>query len=204
MDKAKAPAGAGAGANEQHTPLAEDSDIQGNEGEAADSQPGTHMQTRDESTAEGAGVVAETKHSLPPVGKVAPEVPRGRCVSGRVWKTRTQSQRASFQVTTATVTLSTSWKKKLEIKTKRQAAKAMEQEMRDTKRQEIEDKKQEKLERERRRQRNVMKNTTYQTISKTHKMKTMNKKQLRQIKKRQINPRTGEEEFVSPWGGGKK
>ena len=95
MDKAKAPAGAGAGANEQHTPLAEDSDIQGNEGEAADSQPGTHMQTRDESTAEGAGVVAETKHSLPPVGKVAPEVPRGRCVSGRVWKTRTQSQRYS-------------------------------------------------------------------------------------------------------------
>ncbi len=41
-------------------------------------------------------------------------------------------------------------------------------------------------------------------ISKTHKMKTMSKKQLRQIKKRQVNSRTGEIEFVSPWGGGKK
>jgi len=41
-------------------------------------------------------------------------------------------------------------------------------------------------------------------ISKTHKMKTMSKKQLRQIKKRQVNSRTGEIEFVSPWGGGRK
>ncbi|CAN0472588.1 unnamed protein product [Ectocarpus sp. 12 AP-2014] len=130
--------------------------------------------------------------------------PKGRCVSGRDWKARNQSQRASMQRTTATETLSSSWAKKLEIKAKRQAIMAMEKEMRDAKLQEIEDKKQEKLEREKRRQQNEMKNTTYQTISKTHKMKTMSKKQLRQIKKRQINSRTGEVEFVSPWGGGKK
>eukprot|EP00752_Nemacystus_decipiens_P006876 g6177.t1 len=130
--------------------------------------------------------------------------PKGRCVSGRVWKARNQSQRASMQRTTATETLSSSWAKKLEIKAKRQAIMAMEKEMRDTKLREIEERKQEKLEREKRRQRNEMKNTTYQTISKTHKMKTMSKKQLRQIKKRQINSRTGEVEFVSPWGGGNK
>ncbi|CAM9995272.1 unnamed protein product [Scytosiphon promiscuus] len=130
--------------------------------------------------------------------------PKGRCVSGRDWKARNQSQRASMQRTTATETLSSTWAKKLEIKAKRQAIMAMEKEMRDAKLKEIEDKKQEKLEREKRRQQNEMKNTTYQTISKTHKMKTMSKKQLRQIKKRQVNSRTGEIEFVSPWGGGKK
>lgn len=44
----------------------------------------------------------------------------------------------------------------------------------------------------------------FSQMSKTHKMKTMSKKQLRQIKKRQVNSRTGEIEFVSPWDGGKK
>lgn len=45
------------------------------------------------STREGDGdsSVAGSVASL--VGKVAPVVPRGRCVSGRVWKTRQQSQR---------------------------------------------------------------------------------------------------------------
>ncbi|CAN0411585.1 unnamed protein product [Ectocarpus fasciculatus] len=90
--------------------------------------------------------------------------PKGRCVSGRDWKARNQSQRASMQRTTATETLSSSWAKKLEIKAKRQAIMAMEKEMRDAKLQEIEDKKQEKLEREKRRQQNEMKNTTYQTV----------------------------------------
>lgn len=45
-----------------------------------------------------------------------------------------------------------------------------------------------------------LKNYFYRQISKTHKMKTMSKKQLRQIKKRQVNAKTGEIEFVSPWG----
>lgn len=43
-----------------------------------------------------------------------------------------------MQVTTATETLSTTWAKKLELKAKRQAIIAMEQEMKDRKRQEIE------------------------------------------------------------------
>lgn len=43
-----------------------------------------------------------------------------------------------MQVTTATETLSTSWAKKLEIKAKRKAIIAMEQDMKDQKRQAIE------------------------------------------------------------------
>ena len=46
--------------------------------------------------------------------------------------------RASMQVTTATETLSTTWAKKLELKAKRKAIMAMEQEMKDQKRQEVE------------------------------------------------------------------
>lgn len=43
-----------------------------------------------------------------------------------------------MQVTTATENISTTWAKKLELKAKRQAIAAMEQEMKDAKRQEIE------------------------------------------------------------------
>jgi len=46
---------------------------------------------------------------------------------------------------------------------------------------------------------NELKSTTMQTIHKTHKLKTMNKKQLRQIKKTQVNAKTGQVELVSPW-----
>lgn len=46
---------------------------------------------------------------------------------------------------------------------------------------------------------NEMKNTVMQTITKTHKLKNMNKKQLRQIKKTAINAQTGQLELVSPW-----
>jgi hypothetical protein len=46
---------------------------------------------------------------------------------------------------------------------------------------------------------NEMKNTVMQTITKTHKLKSLNKKQLRQIKKTAINAKTGQLELVSPW-----
>ena len=61
-----------------------------------------------------------------------------------------------------------------------------------------------KLEKEKRRQANELKNTTFQTITKLHKLKTMSKKQLRQIKRQQFNQKTGQIEFVSAWGGDDK
>ena len=56
-----------------------------------------------------------------------------------------------------------------------------------------------KEERLARKQANEMKNTVMQTMTKTHKLKSMNKKQLRQIKKTAINAQTGQLELVSPW-----
>ena len=46
---------------------------------------------------------------------------------------------------------------------------------------------------------NEMRGTVMQTITKTHKLKTMNKKQLRAIKKTAVNAQTGQLELVSPW-----
>lgn len=69
-----------------------------------------------------------------------------------------------------------------------------------------EEKRQAKIEARRRREEraalraaNELKGTTMQTLSKTHKLKTMNKKQLRMIKKTAINAETGQLELVSPW-----
>ena len=69
-----------------------------------------------------------------------------------------------------------------------------------------EEKRQAKIEERKRREENLarkaaneMKNTVLQTMTKTHKIKTMNKKQLRQIKKTAINAQTGNLELVSPW-----
>ena len=57
--------------------------------------------------------------------------------------------------------------------------------------------------REAMKQANAMRGTTMQTITKVHKLKTMNKKQLRTIKKTAMNAKTGQLELVSPWSGKK-
>ncbi|KAG5178105.1 hypothetical protein JKP88DRAFT_144320, partial [Tribonema minus] len=123
----------------------------------------------------------------------------GRNVSGRLWKSRSQSQRAIAQRTTGTKELSSSWKAKEAERTKLAAVKQKEREMREAKIAEKEALKAAKLEREKRRAENEMKSSTFQTITKTHKLKGMSKKQLRQIKKMQVNSKTGQVELVSPW-----
>lgn len=55
------------------------------------------------STREGDGDSLVAGSAAPLVGKVASLVPRGRCVSGRVWKTRQQSQRYGILLETHTV-----------------------------------------------------------------------------------------------------
>ena len=71
--------------------------------------------------------------------------------------------------------------------------------MKEEKRQAKVEERRQKEERLARKQANEMKNTVMQTMTKTHKIKTMNKKQLRQIKKTAINAQTGQLELVSPW-----
>ncbi|CAM9491846.1 unnamed protein product, partial [Chrysoparadoxa australica] len=134
----------------------------------------------------------------------APTVQLGANVSGRVWKSRNQSQKASQQQRLGTKTLRKSFQKKEAEKARAKAVREREQAMKDAIAREIEAKKEARLEKEKRRQANELRSATYQSITKTHKLKGMNKKQLRQIKKTQVNVETGEVELVSPWGGGKQ
>lgn len=147
---------------------------------------------------------------LAPTAKRQAQVPSGngvmlgRNASGRVWKGRQQSIRAVAQRTAGTKVLASSFQERQRRKAELQAVKDRERELHEAKQLRIEEEKAAKLEKERRRQANELKNTTYQTITKAHKLKTMSKKQLRQVKKTQLNQRTGEIELVSPWGKGKK
>mmetsp|Transcript_8914 Transcript_8914/g.11815 ORF Transcript_8914/g.11815 Transcript_8914/m.11815 type:complete len:136 (-) Transcript_8914:360-767(-) len=126
---------------------------------------------------------------------------QGRPVSGRVWKK--PQKRASFKITNSNKQLSSSWEKKMEERKKKELYKQRIAEMKEQKRAEIEAKKKEKEEREARRQRNELKGTQYQLIHKTGKLKGMSKKQLRQIKKTQINRKTGELELVDAFSKNK-
>uniref|UniRef100_A0A7S2SQP8 Coiled-coil domain-containing protein 86 n=1 Tax=Rhizochromulina marina TaxID=1034831 RepID=A0A7S2SQP8_9STRA len=93
----------------------------------------------------------------------------------------------------------TSWEERQSKKRRRDEMKDLERQMQERNRSEKLEAKQKREERLAERQANAMKGTTMQTITKTHKLKTMNKKQLRQIKKTQVNSRTGQVELVSPW-----
>jgi rRNA-processing protein CGR1 len=127
----------------------------------------------------------------------------GRNASGRPWKGRNQSQRAVIQRTAGTKEIGSSWAKKEAERARLAAVRAKEREMKDAKKAEVEASKQAKLEREKRRADNELKSSSYQTITKTHKLKGMSKKQLRQVKKMQVNSKTGAVELVSPWTGKK-
>ncbi|RLN71019.1 hypothetical protein BBJ28_00013991 [Nothophytophthora sp. Chile5] len=119
--------------------------------------------------------------------------PRGRPVSGRVWK-KVQKTRFSSQGFKGTKVLSTTWEEKLlkrsklkDLKELQAEIKARHQAERDAKRQAREDK-------EKRRKENELKSAAVQ-ISRTHRLKTMSKKQLRNIKKTIVN-KQGVVEYV--------
>ncbi|OQR92401.1 hypothetical protein ACHHYP_03748 [Achlya hypogyna] len=120
--------------------------------------------------------------------------PRGKPVSGRPWK-KAQTARKSMMTYKATKTLSTTWEEKMAMKAKKKEMKDLEHEIAARKRQERLDKKLAREEKEKRRLENEMKSATVQNISKTHKLKTMSKKQLRNIRKTRMN-KNGVVEYV--------
>lgn len=128
---------------------------------------------------------------------------KGRSVSGRTWKTRPQ-KRASSLVKTATNNLSTSWATKLSEKRQRQEAASLQKELKEIKRQEAIAKKERRLANEKRRAENEFKAVQSSVQSLNHDkvgvtLKAMSKKQLRQIKKTRMNPKTGVVEYVSAY-----
>ncbi|DAZ92570.1 TPA: hypothetical protein N0F65_012800 [Lagenidium giganteum] len=122
------------------------------------------------------------------------EVPRGRAVSGRVWK-KVQKTRFSSQTYKATKVLSTTWEEKMLKRAKLKELKELQAEIKNRRQAEKDEKKRAREERERRRAENELKSASVQVISKTHKLKTMSKKQLRNVKKTIVN-KQGVVEYV--------
>ncbi len=127
------------------------------------------------------------------------EIPDGLPKSGRVWKKK-QTYRSSTQARQGV--LSHLAKTKLEKDAERQKQKALrafEQELRDeTKNKKVEARLR-REEQQKRRAANEYKTVVTQQIN-ASKIKGMSKKQLRSIKKTQVN-KFGQVELVNPWSG---
>jgi hypothetical protein len=98
-----------------------------------------------------------------PADAKAGGVPRGRPVSGRVWKT-TQKTRFSSQTYKATKTLSTTWEQKVEKRAKLQNLKDLEAEIKARRQAEKDERKREREEREKRRAENELKSASVQVV----------------------------------------
>mmetsp|Transcript_24844 Transcript_24844/g.44975 ORF Transcript_24844/g.44975 Transcript_24844/m.44975 type:complete len:154 (-) Transcript_24844:130-591(-) len=127
--------------------------------------------------------------------------PKGRNQSGRSWKTRPQKRASSLVTKVKLNNLSRTWDEKQDAKRVRKMAKDKELELREEKRQAAILKKERRLENEKRRAENEFRSASRsaQTLNYNDagvKLKAMNKKQLRQIKKTRMNTKTGVVEYV--------
>ena len=129
--------------------------------------------------------------------------PKGRNASGRSWKRKDQPRASIFMRNDGTGLggsgLAVSWAERQSRKRKREEVKQLEGEMKEEKRQSKVEARKRREERAAMRAANEIKGTTMQALTKTHKFKTMNKKQLRLIKRTSVNAQTGQLELVSPW-----
>mmetsp|Transcript_21493 Transcript_21493/g.61419 ORF Transcript_21493/g.61419 Transcript_21493/m.61419 type:complete len:166 (-) Transcript_21493:139-636(-) len=133
--------------------------------------------------------------------KMSLEVPsKGRNVSGRSWKVRPQ-KRASTLIKTKTNNLTKTFEERLKEKEIRKESLELQSELREERRQSKILKKERRLENERRRAENefqqAQKSAKQLNLGKlSSTLKAMSKKQLRQIKKTRLNPKTGVVEYV--------
>lgn len=129
------------------------------------------------------------------------EVPtKGRNASGRSWKVRPQ-KRASTLIKTKTNNLTKTFEERLQEKQLRKTTLELQSELREERRLTKVQKKERRLENERRRAENefkqAQKSARELNIGKLPStLKAMSKKQLRQVKKTRLNPKTGVVEYV--------
>lgn len=128
---------------------------------------------------------------------------KGRNVSGRKWKVRPQKRASSLIKTVMNNQVST-YEARQELKRARKEALELQAELGEERRQEKIAKKERKLENEKRRAENEFKQAQMaaQTLNATKvglTLKALSKKQLRQIKKTRLNPKTGVVEYVGAY-----
>lgn len=125
---------------------------------------------------------------------------RGQCVSGRSWKLVATKRTSSLRKTLVNNQVK-SWEERKAEKLKRKEILELQKQLMDERVKGLRDKKERRLENEKRRMENEYENAkkTAQTLN-TSKlkstMKSMSKKQLRQIKKTRVNNKTGVVEYV--------
>ncbi|KAL3805616.1 hypothetical protein HJC23_005860 [Cyclotella cryptica] len=155
--------------------------------------------------------VAEPNQHLPgdilnptSTASIALHVSKGHNISGRSWKIRPQKRASSLITSNRFNARSKSWQRKTEERQIKSAVKSAQLEMIEERKTAAREKKERRLENDRRRMENEYKNAkkSMQTLN-VHRagqtMKSMNKKQLRMIKKSRMNTKTGVVEFVSAY-----
>lgn len=138
------------------------------------------------------------------IATAKPEATRGNCVSGRNWK-MVATKRTSSLITTKANNRTKSWEERKADKLKRKEILELQKQLVDERVQGLRDKKERRLENEKRRAENEYENAkkSAQTLNASKlksTMKSMSKKQLRQIKKTRVNNKTGAVEFVPVYG----
>ena len=130
-------------------------------------------------------------------------IPKGKNVSGRTWKLIPQKRASNLITKTSQNNRSKSWDQKNTEWLARKALLEREREMKEERRQAVVLKKERWLENETRRMENEFRaaSRSAQKLGKNAdvKLKSMNKKQLRMIKKTRMNTKTGTVEYVGAY-----
>mmetsp|Transcript_24340 Transcript_24340/g.43884 ORF Transcript_24340/g.43884 Transcript_24340/m.43884 type:complete len:165 (-) Transcript_24340:272-766(-) len=129
---------------------------------------------------------------------------KGRNASGRTWKVRPQKRASSLVTKNSSNNRSKSWDAKQKVRMLNKEIKSAQADMRQARIEEKREKRERRLENERRKMENEYNHAkrSMQTLNSKrlgHTMRSMNKKQLRQIKKSRMNTKTGVVEFVGAY-----
>lgn len=135
---------------------------------------------------------------------LATHIKKGQNVSGRTWKLRPQKRASSLITKNRANNRSKSWASKEQNRALTKEIKSAQSDFRQERKEEKQQKRERRLENEKRRMENEYNNAkkSMQTLNVKrlgNTMKSMNKKQLRQIKKSRMNSKTGVVEFVGAY-----
>ena len=114
-------------------------------------------------------------------------VPRSTPASGRWWKPVQKQRFSAMKLKNKKAGVNKSWKRKMEERQRRKEVKELEREIKEMKQKQREEERLKRVEKRKRKAENTMKNIRMQPIKNVAKLKKMNKKQLRSVKKTRID-----------------